>query len=73
MEQPTFSLCKVRDFDGDCYPYTLSVDNIEIEADKEYYYTLVNIEPIAEYDPEIFCIYINGQWHQAQRIDFSFI
>ena len=70
---PTFKQCTVNNYDGEYLPVTSSEANIRIPAKVKYYYNWVNIAQSAEYDTEVFCIFINGEWHQAQSIDFDFI
>jgi len=69
MQELTFQTCQIRDNN---FGRTLTNDNIKIKPAVQYPYTWVQIEETPEYDTELFCIYIDGAWHQAQSIDFNF-
>jgi len=66
-----FQTCTVRDFTGE-YPKTLSKSDISISPNIKWPYTWIQIDPSDEHGSEIFCIFINDEWHQAQSIDFDF-
>ena len=66
-----FNTCTVRDFTGEA-PITLSKSKLSISSNIRWPYAWVQIEPWDEHGSEIFCIFINNEWHQAQSIDFNF-
>lgn len=77
MIQPTFNTCTVNNFDGECFPHTLSKEYIKILPRVKYFYTWISIDKDCENDyaagdDMIMCIFINNEWHQVQSIDFDY-
>lgn len=64
-----FNTCTVRD---DFNARTLDKSNLPISPNIQWPYTWVQIDPSDEHGSEIFCIFIDNEWHQAQSIDFDF-